>query len=153
MEQDTEDKYGLAKTLLKPLLPWFRRVNFHGPIQVTAIQQQKRWHVVEYNVRIGVTSGAMILRMLENPVEVIGRTARNEPLEKIRFKKSFPFGASVTLAGYGYPYTQINGPEFPVSVEGSFDCDVWWNEARGTGEQVVRDRTPHCGCGRVWIEC
>ncbi|HEV8543875.1 MAG TPA: phosphoribosylglycinamide synthetase C domain-containing protein [Verrucomicrobiae bacterium] len=136
VEEDTADKYGLAKTLLRPLLSWFRRVNFHGPIQVTAIRHEKRWHVVEYNVRIGVTSGAMILRMLENPVEVIGRTARNEPLEKIRFKKAIPFGASVTLAGYGYPYTQLSGPEFPVSIEGVFDCDVWWNEARRAGDKL-----------------
>ena len=27
VEQDTSDKYGLARALLKPLLPWLRRVN------------------------------------------------------------------------------------------------------------------------------
>jgi phosphoribosylamine-glycine ligase len=38
------------------------------------------------------------------------------------------FGCSVTLAGYGYPYVQVRGPQFPVEVTDSFDCDVWWNE-------------------------
>jgi phosphoribosylamine-glycine ligase len=38
------------------------------------------------------------------------------------------------LAGYGYPYVQIQGPALPVEVDGAFDCDVWWNE-------VTRDRS------------
>jgi phosphoribosylamine---glycine ligase len=37
VEKDPHDKYGLARQLLHPLLPWFRKVNYHGPIQVTAI--------------------------------------------------------------------------------------------------------------------
>ncbi|MGH7951934.1 MAG: phosphoribosylamine--glycine ligase [Limisphaerales bacterium] len=85
VERDENDKYGLARELLHPLLPWFRKVNFHGPIQVTAIKvaatprrrtsamgtSQPHWHVIEYNIRIGVTSGPMILRMLKNSAEVI----------------------------------------------------------------------------------
>lgn len=137
VERDTDDKYGLAKAMLRPLLPWFREVNFHGPVQVTAIRQKNRWHVVEYNVRIGVTSGAMILRMLQDPLDVLLKVARNEPLGTLRFKKGLEFGCSVTLAGYGYPYTQINGPEFPVRVDGKFDCDVWWNEVRKNGPNLV----------------
>src|SRR5450432_2432135 len=38
VERDEHDKYGLARELLHPLLPWFRKVNYHGPIQVTAIK-------------------------------------------------------------------------------------------------------------------
>ncbi len=38
VERDEKDKYGLARELLHPLLPWFRKVNYHGPIQVTAIK-------------------------------------------------------------------------------------------------------------------
>lgn len=130
VEQDSEDKYGLAKAMLHPLRDWFRAVNFHGPVQVTAIRSANRWHVVEYNVRIGVTSGAMILRMLKDPVDVLIKVARNEPLGKIRFLSELRFGCSVTLAGYGYPYTQITAPEFPVRLEGKTSCDVWWNEVR-----------------------
>src|SRR5262249_47644065 len=81
VEQDPQDKYGLARELLHPLLPWFHEVNYHGPIQVTAVQRQGRWHVIEYNIRIGVTSGAMILRMLANPAEVLLRTALNKKLD------------------------------------------------------------------------
>ena len=127
VEQDPSDKYGLAKALLHPLRDWFREVQFHGPVQVTAARHRKRWHVLEYNVRIGVTSGAMILRMLQNPVETLLRVARNEPL-RLRFKPRLNFGCSVTLAGYGYPYTQLHGPAVPIETTDRFDCDVWWNE-------------------------
>jgi phosphoribosylamine-glycine ligase len=127
VEQDPGDKYGLARELLHPLLPWFRSVNYHGPIQVTAVQRQGKWHVIEYNIRIGVTSGAMILRMLANPAQVLLQTAQNRK-PHIRFVRERTFGCSVTLAGYGYPYVQITGPRLPVEVTAPFDCDVWWNE-------------------------
>lgn len=136
VEQDPQDKYGLARELLQPLRPWFREVNYHGPIQVTAIQQEGKWHVVEYNIRIGVTSGAMLLRMLANPLEVLLRTAKNQPLN-LQFIAGRTFGCSVTLAGYGYPYVQMQGPPLPVQVREAFDCDVWWNEvARDASGQL-----------------
>jgi phosphoribosylamine-glycine ligase len=160
VERDENDKYVLARELLYPLLPWFRKVNYHGPIQVTAIKvgqasslsmkskteanegnkesslpslssvkkfRTGKWHVIEYNIRIGVTSGPMILRMLKNPAEIVLRTARNEKL-KLQFNEKLNFGCSLTLAGYGYPFTQVRGPQLPLEVDGKFDCDVWWNE-------------------------
>ncbi|HEX7617595.1 MAG TPA: phosphoribosylglycinamide synthetase C domain-containing protein [Verrucomicrobiae bacterium] len=159
VERDENDKYGLARELLHPLLPWFRKVNYHGPIQVTAINVGQasrlspskakkletgatpvlrgRWHVIEYNIRIGVTSGPMILRMLKNPAEVILRTTRNEALN-LQFNDKLNFGCSLTLAGYGYPFTQVRGPQLPLEVDGQFDCDVWWNEvARGADGNLV----------------
>jgi phosphoribosylamine--glycine ligase len=150
VERDENDKYGLARELLHPLLPWFREVNFHGPIQVTAIKVGQasslsktdkmpvpRWHVIEYNIRIGVTSGPMILRMLKNPAEIVLRTARNEKL-KLEFNEKLNFGCSLTLAGYGYPFTQVRGPQLPLEVDGKLDCDVWWNEvARGAEGNLI----------------
>jgi len=157
VECDPEDKYGLARELIHPLLPWLRKVNFHGPLQVTAIKANgsgsvgrassragssvasphRKWHVIEYNIRIGVTSGPMILRMLKNPLETLLRTARNEKLNP-QFKPSARFGCSLTLAGYGYPFTQVRGPHLPLEVDGKFDCDVWWNEvARDAEGQLV----------------
>jgi phosphoribosylamine-glycine ligase len=150
VERDENDKYGLARELIHPLLPWLRKVNFHGPIQVTAIKVGRasslsktckmpvpRWHVIEYNIRIGVTSGPMILRMLKNPVEIILQTARNEKL-KLEFNDKLNFGCSLTLAGYGYPFTQVRGPQLPLEVDGKFDCDVWWNEvARGADGNLM----------------
>lgn len=127
VERDPGDKYGLVGELLEPLLPWFRETGFHGPVQVTAIRDRDRWHVLEYNVRLGVTSGPMIARMLENPLETFRRCARNEPLAP-RWRSGREFGCSLTLAGYGYPFTQITGPRVPVSVEGELDCDLWWQE-------------------------
>ena len=91
VEKDPGDKYGLARELLHPLRPWLREVNYHGPIQVTAVRREGRWHVIEYNIRIGVTSGAMLLRMLSDPLEVLLRTAKNQPIE-LKFVEALDFG-------------------------------------------------------------
>src|SRR4029077_6049850 len=87
----------------------------------------------EYNIRIGVTSGPMILRMLNNPVETVLRTTRNQKLDP-QFNKKLNFGCSLTLAGYGYPFNQVRGPQFPIDINGKFNCDVWWNEATRNDE-------------------
>ena len=76
----------------------------------------------------------MILRMLKNPIDVLLKVARNEPLGRIEFHPRLKFGCSVTLAGYGYPYTQLTGPEMPVRVDGKFGCDVWWNEVKSASK-------------------
>ena len=137
VERDEKDKYGLARELIHPLKPWLRAVNYHGPLQVTAIKHGGQWHVIEYNIRIGVTSGPMILRMLKNPAEIILATARNEKL-KLEFNAKLNFGCSLTLAGYGYPFTQVRGPQLPLEISGKFDCDVWWNEvARGADGNLI----------------
>ena len=137
VEKDPGDKYGLARKLIHPLLPWLRAVKFNGPLQVTAIRHRGRWNVIEYNIRIGVTSGPMILQMLKNPVDVILRTTRNEKLDP-QFRSGLNFGCSLTLAGYGYPFIQVRSPHLPLEVTGSFDCDVWWNEvARGADRKLV----------------
>lgn len=136
VERDPDDRYGLARELLHPLRPWLREVNYHGPIQVTAVQRKGKWHVIEYNIRIGVTSGAMILRMLAEPLGALLHTAQNRKLE-VRFLGGRNFGCSVTLAGYGYPYVQIQGPPLPVEITAPFDrgdCDVWWNEVTRCGD-------------------
>lgn len=137
VEKDPRDKYGLARELLHPLLPWFREVNYHGPIQVTAVRRRDKWHVIEYNVRIGVTSGAMLLRLLSDPAEALLRTAKNQPLD-LRFVEDFQFGCSLTLAGYGYPYVQVRGPQLPVEVSEVLECDLWWNEVARNGDGVLR---------------
>jgi phosphoribosylamine-glycine ligase len=133
VEKDPQDKYGLAKNLIHPLLPWFREVNYHGPIQVTAVLHKDKWSVIEYNIRIGVTSGPMILRMLEDPAHMLLQVAQNKPLT-LKFKEGVDCGCSLTLAGYGYPFVQTRGPRMPVEVSGAFDCDIWWNE-------VIRDES------------
>jgi len=137
VEVDPADKYGLGRELLQPLLPWFREVGYHGPIQVTAVRARDKWHVIEYNIRIGVTSGAMLLRMLQNPLDVLRRTGRDEPLE-LKFMDGLRFGCSLTLAGYGYPYVQVLGPQVPVEVTEPVDCDVWWNEVMPDADGLLR---------------
>jgi len=127
VERDPDDKYGLARKLIHPLLPWLRAAKFNGPLQVTAVKRKGRWHVIEYNIRIGVTSGPMILRMLKNPAEIVLQTAKNQKLD-LRFSEKINFGCSLTLAGYGYPFIRVRSPHLPLEVDGKFDCDVWWNE-------------------------
>ncbi len=137
IERDPDDKYDLARQLIHPLLPWLRKVKYHGPLQVTAVKCNRQWRVIEFNIRIGVTSGPMILRMLKNPVETVVQTARNEKLNP-QFKSGLNFGCSLTLAGYGYPFTQVRSPHLPLEVDGQFDCDVWWNEvARGADGNLL----------------
>ncbi len=139
VEQDPGDKYGLARALLHPLRPWLRQVDYHGPIQVTAVRRNGQWFVIEYNIRLGVTSGPMILRMLRRPAEVVLRTAQNKKLT-VAFKEGCNFGCSVTLAGYGYPYVQVCGPPVPLEVTAPFDGDVWWNEVERDAAGGLRAR-------------
>jgi len=127
LEQDPHDRYGLVRELLEPLRPWFREVQYHGPIQVTAILHEGRWHVLEYNVRLGVTSGPMIARMLSNPLDTFAACARNEAIAP-RWHADRHFGCNLTLAGYGYPFTQLTGPRVPVFSAALPTCDVWWQE-------------------------
>jgi phosphoribosylamine-glycine ligase len=136
VERDPEDRYGLARELLRPLLPWFRSVGFHGPVQVTAIMHANRWHVLEYNVRLGVTSGPLIFRMLANPLETLRKCAQNEALTP-RWRQGHDFGCSLTLAGYGYPYTQLTGPRVPLWLDGDPTCDLWWQEVAGRAEGTL----------------
>lgn len=133
VEQDPEDKYHLARELLHPLLPWFRQVGFHGPVQVTAVRKDGHWVVLEYNVRLGVTSGPMILRMLKHPLAVLWDVVRDRKVQP-SFDEQLRFGCSLTLAGYGYPYAQIQGPKLPVQVVEAPDCDVWWNEVAANAQ-------------------
>jgi phosphoribosylamine-glycine ligase len=142
VERDEIDKYGLARELIHPLKPWLRESKFNGPLQVTAIKRGGKWHVIEYNIRIGVTSGPMILRMMKNPAQIVLATSRNEKL-KLVFNDKLNFGCSLTLAGYGYPFTQVRGPHLPLEVDGKFDCDVWWNEVARSADGKSLIATGH----------
>lgn len=136
VEVDTEDRYGLARQLLHPLKPWFRQTGFRGPVQVTAMHHAGRWHVLEYNVRLGVTSGVLIARLLADPVGVFLDCARGQPVN-VQFRPGLRFGCSVTLAGYGYPYVRLTGPRVPVRVLEPLTCDLWWNEVARRADQTL----------------
>lgn len=137
VEKDPEDKYGLARQLIHPLLPWLRQVKYHGPLQVTAVFRGGRWHVIEYNARLGITSGNMVLRLLSNPLETLCNAAQDRPLAP-EFRPGLNFGVTLTLAGYGYPYVKLDGPQLPVDVREPLDCDVWWNEVAMSAEGRLR---------------
>ena len=126
-QADPGDRYGLAAALLNPLKPWFADTGYTGPIQATGMFHNGRWYAIEYNIRLGVTSAPMILRMLKQPVATLLRLARGNPPES-KFRVGFEFGASITLAGYGYPYVQLEGPCVPVTLDSEPSCDLWWNE-------------------------
>lgn len=127
-EQDPGDKYGLAKQLLHPLLPWFRKSGYHGPIQVTAAHHQGGWKVLEYNVRLGVTNGLLLTGMLNNPFDVFLSCARDQRV-RIDWTPGRAFGVSLTLAGFGYPYVRIEGPPLLVEIDGPLHSHLWWSEA------------------------
>ena len=127
VEQDPNDKYGLAKELIHPLKPWFEETKYTGPLQVTAIRKEGVWYAIEYNIRLGVTTTAILLRMIKNPVKSLIQVVQNKtpPLEWNNEKK---FGCTLTLAGYGYPYIISSVPKLPVEVLNPLNCDLWWNE-------------------------
>ena len=126
-EQDPSDQYGLAKELIHPLRPWFEKTGYNGPLQVTAIRKDGTWHAIEYNIRLGVTTTALLLRMLKNPIKVLLEVVTNQHLVPEWHPKRF-FGCTLTLAGYGYPYIIPSVPKLPVEVSSPLDCDLWWNE-------------------------
>ncbi len=137
VERDPEDKYGLARALLHPLRPWFKQVKFAGPVQVTAARVRGRWQVLEYNVRLGITSGPMILRLLGNPLEVLCALARGRPPQP-RWREGLHFGCSISLVSFAYPHVHLRVPALPITVRGRPDCDLWWNEvARGPDGTLV----------------
>lgn len=127
LEQDPQDRYGLAKELIHPLLPWFQKENFKGILQVTAVKKNNQWHAIEYNVRLGVTSGNMLLGMLEEPSAFLRSIVNNER-PTLRFKPKKTYSCSLTLAGYGYPFEVPHIPKFPIELLDSVHCDLWWNE-------------------------
>ena len=136
VEQDLNDKYGLLREFILPLQPWLEKTNFCGILSVSAVKKNKRWHVIEYNVRIGVTINAFILQMLKNPAEVIIAVASGR---KITPSWDYPqkWGCSLTLAGYGYPYPlSVKPPKLPVSLTATLDCDLWWNEVDKTDNGI-----------------
>jgi len=113
VEQDPDDKFGLARELIHPLKPWFEKTGYTGPLQVTAIRKEGTWHAIEYNIRLGVTTTALLLRMLKNPVDVLLKVVRDQ-VPVLDWHPEKIFGCTLTLAGYGYPYvvpscTKITG--------------------------------------------
>ena len=138
VEQDPDDKYHLARDLLTPLLPWFTAVNYRGPVQVTAIMREDRWHVIEYNCRLGVTCGTMIMTMLDNPEMLFTALAGGEFTPQ--FKQDKRIGVSVTLAGHGYPFLEVVGPQFPITIAQRTEADIWFNEVTTDhDEQLLAD--------------
>ena len=124
---DPNDRYSLAEQLILPLKPWFKKVNYSGPLQVTAIKNNGKWHAIEYNVRLGVTTAALMLRMLESPLENLTDVVLNK-LPSVKWKKNHDYGCTLTLAGQGYPYIVPSIPSLPVDIQTSISCDLWWNE-------------------------
>lgn len=135
VELDLEDRYGIRCALIDPLQPWLKESGFTGILQVTGIKRNDRWHVVEYNVRLGITSGAIILRMLNNPLEFLLDLAKGN-MPRPQWKPELKIGCSLTLAGYGYPYVIPSVPKLPVRLQDPVECDLWWNEVDQVGEQL-----------------
>jgi len=138
-EQDSNDKYNLTKKLVSPLLPWLKKIKFCGPLQVSAIKNGGKWHVIEYNARLGVTTNMLLLRMLKNPAEVIIAFAKGKKIKPLWYSQK-KWGCALTLAGYGYPYPKsIKSVKLPISISANLDCDLWWNEVNKINDKLFTD--------------
>lgn len=135
VERDPQDHYGLAKNLIHPLKPWFERTGFHGILQVTGMRRNGVWHAIEYNVRLGVTTGPLLLQMIKNPIELLLAVALDQPAKPL-WRTGHRFGASLTLAGYGYPHALESMPELPVLVKQPLACRLWWNHVHPLGDNA-----------------
>lgn len=129
VERDPDDRYGLARELIQPLRPWLRRSGFRGILQVTGMRRHGRWHAIEYNVRLGVTTGPLLLQMLANPVEFLIDVA-NDRRARPAWRPSRRFGASLSLAGFGYPHAIPDLPELPISIRAPLRSRLWWHQVR-----------------------
>ena len=87
----------------------------------------KFFEPIEYNIRLGVTTTALLLRMLENPVKSLLQVVQNK-IPLLQWNQEKKFGCTLTLAGYGYPYIISSVPKLPVEVLKPLNCDLWWNE-------------------------
>ena len=136
--QDPQDEYGLCALLIEPLQPWLEKTQYTGPLQVTAMCKDDQWSVIEYNARLGVMCGPIIMRMLENPLEMLRAVIEPEFAFVPRFIPEKKMGCSVTLAGYGYPFLEVTGPAFPIKFTDT-EQDIWLNEVTGIEQQVLAD--------------
>lgn len=138
VEQDPYDKYGLCAALIGPLQDWLTRTQYTGPLQVTAMMKDEQWSVIEYNARLGVMCGPIIMHMLHNPLDMLQAVIDPSFEFTPKFKSDIPFGCSITLAGYGYPFLEVTGPACPVHLPTDRD-HIWLNEVTETQHEVLAD--------------
>jgi phosphoribosylamine--glycine ligase len=128
VEIDLEDRYGFSRQLLHPLKPWFQHIGYRGPIQVTAaLDDEGVWRVLEYNVRLGVTTGPLVAHMLGNTHEVLLAIAKGQRPQP-RWRRGMRFGCSVSRVAQGYPYPEAIRTGLPVRVNGEPKGELLWND-------------------------
>lgn len=66
-EMDLADRHGLVKQLLSPLSRWLKAVEYRGFLQVSAILARDGYRIIEFNVRLGVTVGPLLLQQVKEP--------------------------------------------------------------------------------------
>ena len=138
VERDPNDKYGLARKLIHPLLPWLRAAKFNGPLQVTAVKRGRsmarhriqcphRRHLRPDDFADAEKSGGNRFANRAEPKSWTCSSTKNS-ISAVRSR----------WPGYGYPFIQVRSPHLPLEVDGKFDCDVWWNEvARGADKKLM----------------
>jgi phosphoribosylamine-glycine ligase len=132
-EADPGDKYGLCAKLITPLEKWFKKVDFRGPVQVTAGWHEGKWKVMEYNVRIGVSTGPLMINMMDDPLAAMLAVAKGEQ-PVIRFQSGKEYGGIVTLA------RKI--ADSAVRTKGPGQGFLWWHRvADRNGELVADEKT------------
>jgi phosphoribosylamine-glycine ligase len=82
--------------------------------------------------------GPIIMRMLENPLDMLQAIIDPELTFIPQFIPEKKIGCSVTLAGYGYPFLEVTGPAFPITMTDTKQ-DIWLNEVKGNDQQILAD--------------
>ena len=131
VEKDPGDKYGLAREVVASAAA----VVSQGQVSRPDAGHRRparagKWYVIEYNIRIGVTSGPMILRLLRNPLETLPAHGA-ERKAGAAVSRRFEFRL---LADAGRLRLSVHAGQRAAAAVGSgrqFDCDVWWNEVAG----------------------
>lgn len=126
IEIDQSDRYKLVSQLIEPLKPWFKKVNYCGPLQVTAIKNNKLWQVLEYNTRLGVSSGPMIMLSIDNFFNTFKNMYLNQAFD-IKITPNKTYSCLLHIVSHQYP-NKNQQFHYPIQKTIHPDCAYFWED-------------------------
>ncbi|MCB0326916.1 MAG: hypothetical protein KDD52_04770, partial [Bdellovibrionales bacterium] len=141
--QDPKDQFGLAKNLLLPLRPWFEKVSYIGPIQVTAIWNEGTWKVLEYNARLGVSVMKLLFCMLQDPVEWIRKACFEQILSQAQWKEHYLYGLSTSLYDNNiHSNSDRTFANQKIVLRKNDSTQLWWDQVEKISAQQYKSLGP-----------